>query len=232
MSFARALSEKESLEIMGELKYKPEYLLDRGFSQETIDHFGAGFYIPSKFVIHQRSVFPVHNVEGGLVGFLGRSVHPRNKWTGGFYPKDFKPQKGLGQWYGKWRSYPQTIMGRGRINSDLYNLNRVSKKIQDTGTCILVEGAMDVWNLWQNGIDAVAAVGIKVTRNNIDKLLKAGCKKLKVMFDGDRPGLKGAKSIKKKYGNLMDIEIIRIPDGKDPGDMSKSQIDEIRHKLV
>ena len=91
---------------------------------------------------------------------------------------------------------------------------------------------MDVWNLWQNGIDAVGAIGVGLTKENMDLLLKVGCKKLKILFDGDRPGLKGARSIAKKYGNIVDVEIIRIPDGKDPGDMSKSQIEELRHKLT
>ncbi len=48
------------------------YLLNRGFSQATIDHFGLGFC--SRGYLKDRVAIPLHDHEGKLVGYGGRVV--------------------------------------------------------------------------------------------------------------------------------------------------------------
>jgi len=54
------------------LDRKHPYLLNRGFSQETIDHFGLGFC--SRGLLKDRVAIPLHDHEGKLVGYAGRVV--------------------------------------------------------------------------------------------------------------------------------------------------------------
>ena len=227
------IAEEKAIDLMSELEYKPEYFMERGFSKKTIDEFGGGFYLPSDWVVHQRSLIPIHDRNNDLVGFLGRSIHPRDKWTGGFFPKKFRPEKGTGQWFTKWRSYPQRILG-GSLRADLYNINRASRHIGESGSCVIVEGALDCWRVWETGVkNVVAAIGIRLSKDNARLLQDVGCKRLNIMLDGDAPGLRGAKAMSSKYESYFDeIKIIRIPDGKDPADLTKKQLRKIKRQLI
>lgn len=51
--------------------YKAQYLIDRGFSEETLDYFGIGFS-ESK----NRIVIPARDHKHLVVGFIGRSILP------------------------------------------------------------------------------------------------------------------------------------------------------------
>lgn len=48
------------------------YLLDRGFTPETIEHFGLGFC--AKGLMKDRIVIPLHDSGGNLIGYAQRSI--------------------------------------------------------------------------------------------------------------------------------------------------------------
>ncbi len=48
------------------------YLLSRGFTPETIEHFGLGFC--SRGLLKDRVAIPLHDMAGALVGYAGRVV--------------------------------------------------------------------------------------------------------------------------------------------------------------
>ena len=45
---------------------------DRGIANETASEFGVGFY-PGPGLMHGRLVIPIHNADGELIAYCGRS---------------------------------------------------------------------------------------------------------------------------------------------------------------
>lgn len=63
------------------------YLKLRGFEEEECEYLGVGFF-PGKGMMSGRVVFPIHDAEGNLVAYAGRSVddtEPRWKLPLGFH---------------------------------------------------------------------------------------------------------------------------------------------------
>ena len=54
------------------LDIRPQYLLNRGFTPETIDHFGLGYCTKGTFA--GRIVIPLHDLQSRLIGYAGRIV--------------------------------------------------------------------------------------------------------------------------------------------------------------
>lgn len=52
-------------------RYKVQYLIDRGFSEETLQYFGVAFSSE-----RNRIVIPARNEKHKIVGFIGRAVSP------------------------------------------------------------------------------------------------------------------------------------------------------------
>jgi DNA primase len=63
------------------------YLFTRGISRETAESFGVG-YFAGKGSMSGRVVIPIHNEEGGLVAYAGRTIddsEPKYKLPVGFH---------------------------------------------------------------------------------------------------------------------------------------------------
>lgn len=65
------VNEPLDFELKG-LETEHPYLHSRGFSQDTIDHFGLGFC--SRGMLKDRIAIPLHNHEAKLIGYAGRVV--------------------------------------------------------------------------------------------------------------------------------------------------------------
>ena len=91
-----------------ELKVDPghEYGTSRGFSKELLDQFGAGYCV-SKGMFSGRFVFPLHDAQGELVGYAGRSLD-------GSEPKYLFPsaEKGFHKRYLLW-NFHREVQGDG-----------------------------------------------------------------------------------------------------------------------
>src|SRR5689334_8790931 len=64
-----------------------EYVAKRGIRAETARAFGVGFF-PGKGSMLGRVVIPIHNREGTLVAYAGRSIdgaEPKYKLPAGFH---------------------------------------------------------------------------------------------------------------------------------------------------
>jgi DNA primase len=104
------------------------YLTERGVTEETAKCFGVGFF-SGKGSMHDRIVIPIHNREGELVAYAGRSIdgsEPRYKFPVGFH-------KSL----------------------ELFNLHRV----RGESSIVLVEGFFDCMKVTQAGFPCVALMG-------------------------------------------------------------------------
>jgi DNA primase len=115
------------------------YLAERGVTEETAKTFGVGFF-PGKGSMQNRIVVPIHNRDGELVGYAGRSIdgsEPRYKFPSGFH-------KSL----------------------ELYNLHRVRGET----SIVLVEGFFDCMKVTQAGFPCVALMGSAMSKTQEELL--------------------------------------------------------------
>jgi len=104
------------------------YVKERGLTDETARTFGVGVF-PGKGSMQGRFVIPIHNANGELVAYAGRSIdgtEPRYKFPAGFH-------KSL----------------------ELFNLHRVKEEL----SVVLVEGFFDCMRVMQAGFPCVALMG-------------------------------------------------------------------------
>jgi DNA primase len=109
------------------------YLVERGITEEIAKTFGVGFF-PGKGSMQNRIVIPIHNREGELVAYAGRSIdgsEQRYKFPSGFH-------KSL----------------------ELYNLHRMGGET----SIVLVEGFFDCMKVTQAGFRCVALMGSKMSK--------------------------------------------------------------------
>jgi DNA primase len=91
---------------------------------------------------------------------------------------------------------------------------------------IIVEGFFDVMKLVQNGYNAVGIMGTNMTNYQKNKILKLS-KNIIIMMDGDKAGLEAAEKIYDEFKNDITTKIARIPQGKDPDDLTKEEVEKM-----
>ena len=83
--------------------------------------------------------------------------------------------------------------------------------------CMLVEGYTDVISLHQSGFEnVVASSGTALTREQL-RLIKRFTPNLKILYDGDKAGVKAAlRGLDLALETDLNVKIALIPDGDDP----------------
>jgi DNA primase len=171
----------------------------RGISTKTLKHFGA-FYTNQVEELQDRIVFPAYDVRDKLVAFIGRHI--------------------LSSGNPRYKNYPS------KVTLPLFP----AKLPQEHKSLVLVEGIFDMLNLYDKGLqNVVACLGTNTLQNNTkEKLLpfKAqGVSKLYVLFDGDQAGRKAAQFIKPILEEQeFFVEVLDLPDDKDPGELDQSEV--------
>lgn len=212
------------------LKPDHTYLAGRGFDTHILDSYGVGVWKRIGTYMTNRVVFPVRDHQGFIIGFTGRTL---------LTPTQIEKQEAkTGRKIGKWihgRDYvifPNKEKQELFITSVLFNWYRAKKRLGVDKELIVVEGPLDGMRLEEAGIQNwVATFGTTFTPIQRSLLVDAGVNKLRCAYDSDvlpngrRPGDDGWKLLTEIVGNLMDLERIQLPLGKDPGEMT---VDEIR----
>ncbi|ADG94010.1 DNA primase [Arcobacter nitrofigilis DSM 7299] len=213
-----------------------EYIKSRGIYESSIEKFEIGYapssgetinYLKSKFLnlndakelgiidtganglyarFIERITFPIYSLNGGLVGFGGRTITGHNA---------------------KYVNSPQTkIFNKSRL---LYGYNLSKEKIYKKKEIIITEGYLDVIMLHQAGFDnAVATLGTALTKDHLP-ILKRGEPRVIVAYDGDNAGLNAAfKASLLMAHNDFEGGVIIFEKGFDPADMVKDgKIEEL-----
>ncbi|CAB1240666.1 DNA primase [Clostridiaceae bacterium BL-3] len=222
-------------------KRAKNYLLNRGITENTIRRFGLGYSVDSwnrmlNFLknkgfteldmlsaglivksqkenyydrFRNRIIFPVFNSRGKVIGFGGRVLD------------DSKP---------KYLNSPETPLFKKGIN--LYGLNFAIKS-NFSRVLIIVEGYMDCIALHQCGItNVVASLGTALTVSQA-KLMAKYADKVIISYDADTAGqmatIRGM-DILKDAG--LEVEVLQIPNGKDPDEFVRNNGREDFLKLV
>ena len=186
------------------------YLAGRGFTLETIRHFGLGFC--GRGLLKSRIAIPLHDADGKLVGYAGRVVddhtisdeNPRYRFPG-------KREKD-----GTVFEFRKTLF--------LYNGFRIKAPVDNL---IVVEGFTSVWWLHQNGLpSAVATMGADCSEKQAELILPlvkpAG--QVWLMSDGNKAGERHAQTLLSLISPHRLMRWVIIADDKQPTDLSGEQL--------
>lgn len=210
------------------------YLEKRGINEETAQRFQLGYapagwhtlttafksntkeLIASGMLIQkddgktydryrQRITYPIHDRNGRIIGFGGRSIDD-----------DQKP---------KYLNSPETVIfQKGR---ELYGLHQLLTHHHSIKNILIVEGYMDVIALAQHGItNVVAALGTATSAYHI-QLLSKHTQQLIFCFDGDAAGKKAAwRALENSLPFLntgLDASFIFLPENHDPDSLVRHE---------
>lgn len=152
------------------------YLLKRGFNQETINAFQLGYSDSNNTI-----VIPIHDGMGKVVGFSNRFLDE------GVEPK-YK------------NSRNDDVFNKGEL---LYNLYNARKELTDN--LYVLEGYFDVMSLWQSGFKSAVGVMKDALTEQQAKIIAKLCKgrqykaskTIVLIPDNDSTGIKSVEKNKK-----------------------------------
>ncbi len=189
-------------------KLKPAtYLLNRGFSQESLDEYSIGHCDDNNSHYYNRVCIPIFHHDGSLVGFTARAID-----------EDYKDRR-----QAKWFHTPG--LPKGQM---LFNLNKAREHIKNSHEVILVEGPLDVLKFWMAGVYNVCAVlGSDLSGPQRSLLLENDCYDIIMAFDNDAAGIDSTNKVIascKQYFNLYKYE---LPINKDIGDLEVESVKKL-----
>lgn len=143
-------------------------LTNKKYSLDVIERLGLvnqnNGYVNDVF--QRRIMFPIHDLEGNVVGFTGRIYEDTNQ------------AKYI-------NSKESNIFKKGQI---LFNYHRAKQEIKRKKEVILVEGNMDAIRMFASGIkNVVALMGTSLTEEQV-AIIKSLRAKIILMFDNDSAG--------------------------------------------
>jgi DNA primase len=209
-----------------------EYLLNRGFTQDSIDSFQIGYSLPSwDFAV---KLLEKRGFSLDLISKAGLVIQRENDGT---YFDRFRNRimfpildhqgntiafsgRALGGEEPKYLNSPETqIFNKSKI---LYNFHRARGVIRKQQQAVLFEGFADVISANRAGVEnGVATMGTSLTEEHIS-LLKRNVQAVTICYDSDKAGIEAAfraSNMLSKAG--FAIRVATMPDGMDPDDFIK-----------
>ncbi|MEH7414100.1 DNA primase [Neobacillus drentensis] len=221
-----------------------EYLLNRGFTQESIDKFQIGYSLNSWDFVYKfltkRDFSPDWMEKAGLIikrerdgtyfdRFRDRIMFPifdRHGNTIAFSGRS------LGADQPKYLNSPETaIFNKSKI---LYNYHLAKPSIKKLQYAILFEGFADVIAADRAGVEnGIATMGTALTDEHIS-LLRQHVQTITICYDSDKAGIEAAY----RAGNHLQeagfqIKVAMMTDGLDPDEyIQKNGTDKFRNEVI
>jgi len=171
------------------------YLEERAVDPATAAWFGVGYYAGGGW-LRNRMVFPIHDAEGQLVAYAGRSLddgEPRYLFPPGF-PK----------------------------SQVVFNLHRAVW--ESARWALVVEGFFDCLQVHQAGYrNVVALLGVSLSEAQ-EKLLLERFARLVLMLDGDEAGQRASRQLAARLQGRVSLSIVKVPSGRQPDQLSREEI--------
>ena len=191
-----------------------QLLMKKGFDIKNITDLGLinknGIDIYDSFV--NRIIFPIHNLDGQVVGFTGRIYNNEKNAAKYFNSRESK------------------IFKKGDI---LFNYHRAKDSIRLEKKVIVVEGNMDAIRVFINGVkNVVALMGTAMTAEQVAILKKLRCEVV-LMLDNDSAGELATYNV----GNMLEkanipLSVVRLSGEKDPDEyVIKNGIDALKDNI-
>lgn len=209
-----------------------EYLLNRGFTQESIDTFQIGYSLPSwDFAV---KLLEKRGFSLDLISKAGLVIQRENDGT---YFDRFRNRimfpildhqgntiafsgRALGGEEPKYLNSPETqIFNKSKI---LYNFHLARGVIRKQQQAVLFEGFADVISANRAGVEnGVATMGTSLTEEHIS-LLKRNVQAVTICYDSDKAGIEAAFRASKMLSKAgFSVRVATMPDGMDPDDFIK-----------
>jgi DNA primase len=172
------------------------YLNERGLTAETAKTFGVGCFA-GKGSMHDRIVIPIHNSEGELVAYAGRSIdgsEPRYKFPAGFH-------KSL----------------------ELYNLNRV----RDELSIVLVEGFFDCMKVTQAGFPCVALMGSTMSNAQEELIRQHFAHVVVMLDGDEAGRGAGEGITDRLRRIVYQVDVVALADGMQPDQLSIDDVHQV-----
>lgn len=171
----------------------------RGISKETYAHFGAFQHHDPEFV--GRLVFPIKDISGRTVSFLGRHMSngtPKYK----FDPVGVKVPM-----------YPtvKPLKGSVIIVEGIYDAMNLYDKGLENAVCVF--GTKNI------------------TETKLSRLAMQGAQNIDIFMDGDDAGQSAAEKIKHMCENVKLLTRNVFIEGTDPGALTQAQVTKLKRKL-
>lgn len=188
-------------------KYSPDLLLKSGLVKKGKSGNPYDLF-------RDRIMFPIRDVQGRTIAFGGRL---------------FGEAEGP-----KYINSPETplyIKGKHVYNMDA--AKNFVKKDPEKGV-LVVEGYMDVIQLYQAGVhNVIAGLGTAFTQPQ-GKLLKRYTKRILINYDADNAGFKAARAAIEIFLGLdLDIRVLTLPHKQDPDDFIRdSGLEAYQQRMV
>ena len=186
------------------------YLLNRGFSAETIRHFGLGFC--SKGLMKDRIAIPLHDHEGKLIGYAGRLVDDA-------LISD---------------ANPRYLFPSGREKAGVYHdfqksrfLYRGFEVPANCKSLVVVESFTACWWLRQWGFsNIVALMGASCSSEQGSLIVRLTDQDgiVTILSDGDEAGERCAISIFAETAPRRCVRWAKLPVGKQPTDLAGDEV--------
>jgi DNA primase len=153
-------------------------------------------------IFRNRLMFPIFEVDGGVIGFGGRTLDDVQK------PK-----------YLNSRESPLFHKSKA-----LYGIHKARKEIQRLDQVVVVEGFMDVLSMHQHGFShTVGVLGTALSDEHLERL-KRFSKNIVLLFDSDRAGRDAVEgSLERIFHHGMRARVVQLPQDKDPDDYLKQE---------
>jgi DNA primase len=174
----------------------------RGISTQTLKYFEA-FYTHQVEKLQDRIIFPIRDITGKTVAYVGRHT--------------------LSNGNPRYINYPS------KVQLPVFP----SQVPAGYKSLVLVEGVFDMLNLYDKGLKNVTCTFGTNTLQADTKLkllpFKAqGISHIYILFDGDDAGKKAAQILKPIIEESeFIVEIVKLPDDTDPGDLDQLDVQSI-----
>lgn len=188
----------------GQAPSQLSYIIEeKNFTVETLQKFQIGFDQKTN-----RVTIPIRNFDGELVGIKGRATL-----------KDQMPKyKSIGD---KEDSTPYYGFFTTNINSYTFGIDTVDSK-----NLIICEGEFDAISLRQKGFGSAVSIGTCSIRHKQVRDIRRKSDSVVILLDNDEAGRKGSLEIFDLLDRHINIKIAECPEGLDPAEMTKEQIQE------
>ena len=168
-------------------------LTNKGYQIDLLNQVGLSS--GNNDLYHNRLMFPLHDLNGRVIGFSGRIITS-----------------------GKQNKYLNTketeIFKKGKL---LYHYHIAKEAVRVSKNIIIMEGFMDVIRASIFGFDnTIATMGTALTKDHINNIKRLSLNII-LCFDGDEAGQKATLSA----GNLfqeagIEVKVIELPEADDP----------------
>ena len=223
---------------MPEGKDALDYLLNRGITENSIEHFHLGFAADNlgglKAALARENISDQLMIEAGLLiqpddpsrspydRFRGRVMFPITDRRGRIIAFGGRI---LGVGEPKYLNSPETPLFHKGYN--LYAFRQAVEAARQTGTILVTEGYTDVIALHQAGFKhAVAPLGTALTEDQI-KLMWRVVSEPVLCFDGDTAGQRAAGRAAERTLPILQPEkslsFVTLPEGEDPDSLIKAK---------